>query len=91
MTLTTLYDSSDQDYMSNTGWWMSSPLCLYCLAALVHRGNLDITKDLTAVAAGGTCMGQCKELATDWAKAYAAANWHLEPCIERWKNPACWL
>ena len=75
-----------QDYMSNyvdegdiwgdipAGWWLSNSSCFYCLAALVHRVNPDITEDPTTVEAGGTCIDQRKELASNRAKAYVAAN-----------------
>ena len=53
---------------------MTNPLCFYCLPALVCRGNSDITEDPMTVAAEGTRMEQRKELASDRAKAYAAAK-----------------
>ncbi len=75
-----------QDYMSNyidegniwgdipAGWWLSNTSCFYCLAALVHHVNPDITEDPTTVEAGGTCVNQRKDLASERATAYATAK-----------------
>ena len=57
-----------------TGWWLSNASCFYCLAALVHRVNPDITEDPTTVDAGGTRIDQRKQVANDRANAYAAAK-----------------
>ena len=84
--LTTSYLDFYQDYMSNyieegdiwgdipSGWWMSNTSCFYCLAALVHRINPDITEDPTTVAAGGTRVELRKQLSDDRGKAYVAAK-----------------
>ena len=81
-----MYFNFYQDYISNyieesdiwgdipTGWWLSNASCFYCLAALVHRVNPDITEDPTTVAAGGTRIDQRKQVANDRANAYAAAK-----------------
>lgn len=84
--LTTLSFDFYQDYISNyieeadiwgdipSGWWMSNSSCFYCLAALVHRVNPDITEDPTTVAAGGTRVELRKQLSDDRGKAYVAAK-----------------
>jgi hypothetical protein len=53
---------------------MSNTSCFYCLAALVHRINPDITEDPTTVAAGGTRVELRKQLSDDRGKAYVAAK-----------------
>ena len=57
-----------------TGWCMSNASCYYCLAALVHHGNPNITNDPTTVEAGEMCTDQHKEMAYDQAKAVAVAK-----------------
>jgi hypothetical protein len=75
-----------QEYMCNyieeggvwgeipTGWCMSNASCYYCLAALVHHGNPNITNDPTTVEAGEMRTDQHKEMAYDHAKAVAVAK-----------------
>jgi hypothetical protein len=53
---------------------MSNPLCFYCLSALVHCRNPDITENPTTIEAGGTRVEQHKETAINRAKEYAAAK-----------------
>lgn len=54
---------------------MTFPLDGGCRTRLaLIRVNPDITEDPTTVEAGGTHFDQWKELASDWATAYAAAK-----------------